>query len=184
MKVLSALDRLDVVVAALAATSLVLPAVPTAMTAPVPEAVGLPAVPSLCLAAAALLRVRLARDSGASALAGVIGLGLGAIGPLSWLGLGVSLGGNTPAVFLLLAALVLFAASVMAGLADLADRPGAPAALSLGAPFVFGAALSISGRSPSSASACQRCCCRRPPPSSPRLWPRRRCCGEISSRPC
>ncbi|MGH2340554.1 ABC transporter permease [Segnochrobactraceae bacterium EtOH-i3] len=141
MKVLSALDRLDVVVAALAATSLVLPAVPTAMTAPVPEAVGLPAVPSLCLAAAALLRVRLARDSGASALAGVIGLGLGAIGPLSWLGLGVSLGGNTPAVFLLLAALVLFAASVMAGLADLADRPGAPAALSLGAPFVFGAAL-------------------------------------------
>ncbi len=138
---LGSLDRLDIVTAALAVAALVLPAVPPSVTASAPDAIGLPAAPSVCLAAAALLRVRLARETPASALAGVIGLLLGALGPLFWLQLGVPLGADTPAVFLLLASLVLFSASVMAGLADLADRPHAPPGAGLGAPLVFGAAV-------------------------------------------
>lgn len=134
-------DRLDIVVAVLAVVALALPAVPPSTTVATPDAIGLPAAPSLMLAAAAILRVRLPRATATSALAGLLGLFLGAIGPLFWLQLGVPLGGETPALFLLLAALILFSASVIAGFADLADGPDAPALAGLGAPVVLGAAV-------------------------------------------
>lgn len=141
MRPLGSADRLDIVVAALAIVSLVLPAVPASTTVAVPDAIGLPAAPPLILAAAAILRVRLPRATTASFGTGLIGLVVGALGPLFWLQLGVPLTAETPALFLILAALLLFAASVIGGAAELADRRTAPVWAGVGAPMVFGLAV-------------------------------------------